>query len=61
MSDRMYTTAEVMELLGVKSRQTLYAWRARPAHKEPGQTGRLLWSGGEIMRLAEIHGRQVTL
>jgi len=57
MTDRLYSTSEVCEILGVASRQTLYNWGAEPDERAPGARGVLLWSRATIERLADEHGR----
>lgn len=57
--DRPYTTAELCRILGIKSRQTIYNWGARPDYQAPGGRGALLWSAATIERLAAEHGRRI--
>ena len=59
--ERMYSTVEMMELLGIKSRQTIYAWRLRPDRKDPGHTGAMWWSADTIRNIAARKGRDVAL
>lgn len=52
----MYTTTQVMELLNIRSRQTLYnrGWTARAVRAFPGapDPGPLMWPGSVILELA---------
>ena len=57
----LYTTKEMMDALGVKSRQTLYSWGVKPDRKQPGKTGRMLWSEATIRQIAADHNREVNL
>ena len=56
---RYYTTAEVMAILGIGSRQTLYNWGARPDRQAPGDKGILMWSRTGIKKLAADHNRHI--
>lgn len=63
-SEQMYTTTQAMELLGVKSRQTLYSWGAteRATKAWPGGDGApLMWPASLIRELADEHGIDVDL
>ena len=57
----LYTTRQMMDALGIKSRQTLYTWGCVPDVKAPGRTGRMMWTEDTIRRIADEHGRTVTL
>ena len=58
---KLYTTRQMMDALGIRSRQTIYLWGVKPDVKEPGKTGRMMWSETTIRRIAAEHGREVTL
>ena len=55
--DRLFTTPEMMRVLGIRSRQTIYIWDAEPDQRGPGRSGLLLWSRRTIEELAAAHGR----
>lgn len=60
--EQMYTTAQTMQLLGVRSRQTLYSWGAneRAVKAWPGNDGSpLMWPRSLIVELADEHGIEV--
>ena len=59
MSRELFTTPQMMRILGVSSRQTIYNWEAKPDSVGPGERGLLLWSRKTIMELGKQHGRQV--
>lgn len=58
MADRMFTTRQVMDLLGIKSRQTLYnrgdVDRAVRAFDDG--TGPLMWPETVVRELADEYG-----
>lgn len=57
--EQMYTTKQAMNLLGIKSRQTLYSWGAneRALKAWPGDDGaKLMWPASLIAELADEHG-----
>jgi len=56
---RYYTTAEVMAILDLRSRQTLYNWDAKPDRQAPGTKGILMWSRKNIVALAADHNRPI--
>ena len=56
MTRQLYTTPQMMRILGVTSRQTIYNWDAKPDQVGPGERGLLLWSKRTILSLAEQHG-----
>lgn len=61
MNERMYTTRQTMELLGLKSRQTLYNWGAteRAVQLFPDQPAALAWPESLVRELAAEHGIEV--
>lgn len=62
--EQMYTTKQMMELLGIKSRQTVYSWGAneRAVKAWPGGDGApLMWPASLIRELAAEHGIEVDL
>lgn len=62
--EQMYTTKQAMDLLGIRSRQTLYTWGAheRAVKAWPGGDGApLMWPASLIRDLAVEHGIDVTL
>lgn len=63
MSERMYTTKQVMELLGIKSRQTLYNWGAveRATKVFPDSPAALVWPETLVRELAAEHDIEIEL
>ena len=59
MNDQMYTTRQVMELLGVKSRATLYnrGWTDRAVRAFPeSDASPLMWPAELVAELAAEQG-----
>lgn len=61
--ERIYTTRQVMKLLGLKSRQTLYNWGAheRAVKVFPDQASALMWPASLVKELADEHDIEVDL
>ncbi len=58
MADRLYTTREMMALVGVKSRTTIYAHGWKPDTQLPGD-GTGLWSRKTITAIGKELGVKV--
>lgn len=58
MPETLYSTRRVMELLGIKSRQTLYnrGDTARAVHAFPDGTGPLMWPESVVREMAKEYG-----
>ena len=61
MTDRLYTTREMMDMVGVRSRQTIYTrgWDKLAASRLPPPSGSLLWSKQNVRAIAKELGVKV--
>lgn len=59
MPDRMYTTREMMSLVGIKSRTTIYSRGWQADEQLPGPSGAMLWSRRTIQKIAKELGVKV--
>ena len=56
-TQELFTTAAMMRILGIRSRQTIYTLQLEPTSKSPGVTGQMWWSKDRIVEIGEAHNR----